>query len=110
VRQPLAAPLGFALPGSSDASLARALTRAPPTRFVTPAEADIHCATEYHSADAWPHPSVPPRRYRVGWDNPRRVLAPVRSRTFERSHCLGYLFHLAPRRTSLPTGRRSLDS
>jgi len=42
---------------------------------------------------------------RVGQSNPRRVLAPARSRPFERDPRPGYLLHLASRRTSPPTGR-----
>ena len=106
-RRRLDAPLGFTLLGSPGRGLARAFTRAPPTRFagrtrwVKPAG-----VPEYRSVLAWPGP--------IGWrtNRPRRTTLsgfPHRS-TPAHSNCPppGLCVHLVPRRTLLPTDRNSL--
>ena len=81
-RQPLAAPLGFALLGSANRSLGRTLARPPLTRFAgAPRKA---CPPALQSIDRLlPDPVHDPQRTTdPGRDNPFRVFAPTKSQTF----------------------------
>jgi hypothetical protein len=79
-RQPLAAPMGFALLGHSHRSLGRDLARPPLARFANAPESAPAGAPESRSASAWPRPpSAASREHARG--SPFRVSAPARSHT-----------------------------
>jgi len=79
-RRSLAAPLGFALPGSSDGILARDFAQAPPTRFRGNGPCDP-CPPAPRSIDRLPLAPAHTARQAgaFGQENPHRVSAPARS-------------------------------
>jgi hypothetical protein len=105
----LEAPVGFALLGSAGKDIDRDFSRSPLMRFAKQANYRPPTgASEYRSVLAWPHPLTSAGR--VGKDRATLLgfshrLDPKRSS----ARSPGLWVHLSPRRTSLPTGWRSLD-
>jgi len=105
VCQPLDAPLGFTLPGSTFGSLVQAFTRTPLTHFANRTIARLASRCPRVSISLRPASSAAPCRNTVsGRGHPHRVLAPCRSQTFRRE-VPGLCVHLSSRRALLRTAR-----
>jgi hypothetical protein len=82
-RQPLAAPLGFALLGPAGDDLARDFAQAPPTRFAASTFRPPPPAPRSFDQPS-PGPARRPASRADGQDSPSRVSAPARLRTLKR--------------------------
>jgi hypothetical protein len=107
-RRALAAPMGFALPGSSDRSLRRDRSRCPLTRFADAPESAPGGAPESQSAPVWFRP-LTVASHTGGRNNPLRVFAPAQSHAFGQPPS-GLCIHLGSRRALLSTNRPSLEA
>jgi hypothetical protein len=110
-RKPLDTPLGFALLGSTAGSLVRAFTRTPLTRLTERTSRSPPPRVRLRVSIS-PHLAPSPQRAEAGSVDEAALLgflhrfAPEHTRTT----ASGLWVHLTPRRTLLPTDRRSLKA